>query len=40
MSIQNIGIGLVANDGLGDSIRDAFSKTNLYQIINRQYIEK
>lgn len=28
MSIQNIGIGLVANDGLGDSIRDAFRKTN------------
>ncbi len=28
MSIENIGIGTTANDGTGDSIRDAFRKTN------------
>lgn len=28
MAIQNINVGLVANDGTGDSIRDAFVKTN------------
>lgn len=28
MSIENIGIGSAANDGTGDSIRDAFRKTN------------
>jgi hypothetical protein len=28
MSIENIGIGAAANDGTGDSIRDAFRKTN------------
>jgi len=28
MAIENIGIGLSANDGSGDSIRDAFQKTN------------
>jgi hypothetical protein len=28
MSIQNIGVGISANDGTGDSIRDAFLKTN------------
>lgn len=28
MSIENIGVGSTANDGTGDSIRDAFIKTN------------
>jgi hypothetical protein len=28
MSIENIGVGTAANDGTGDSIRDAFIKTN------------
>lgn len=28
MSIENIGVGSAANDGTGDSIRDAFIKTN------------
>ena len=28
MALLNIGVGIVANDGTGDSIRLAFEKTN------------